>query len=64
MPKTRTEMNRKTHELSLEDTGPCVVRTVCGIEAQSASVVAWDEKPTCKKCLKGGRHARRKNDRA
>lgn len=48
----------KTHELSLRDNGPGTVRTVCGLESpfEEGAVVPFDEVPTCKTCLRNGRH--------
>lgn len=49
----------KTHELSLKNTGPRVVTTVCGIEGpfDDDFICAFEVAPTCKTCLKNGRHA-------
>jgi len=46
----------KTHELSLKNR--MLVQTVCGIEAPFAedSIEPFEEAPTCKHCLRNGRH--------
>jgi len=47
----------KTHELSLKNTAS-VVATVCGIEGpfDEDAICAFEEKPSCKTCLRNGRH--------
>jgi hypothetical protein len=47
----------KTHELSLKNTSS-VVATVCGIEGpfDEDAICAFEVAPTCKSCLRHGRH--------
>lgn len=49
---------KKTHELSLKNEGPRVVTTVCGLEGpfDDDFICAFEVAPTCKTCLRNGRH--------